>query len=326
VKRYLGKERAPLLATTLVALIMFFGAGAKFPGIVSMQVFCDILADNAFVGVIAVGLTFVILTGGIDLSVGAMVGCGSIMVATLMERGRWEPIPACLAVLAFGTGIGFMHGALIAKFKLPPFLVTLAGLFLCRGLALAISKESVQVAHPTFVEWANFRAKLPMGGAFTVASTIFLVVLAVGIFIGGRTRFGRAAYAIGGSEKSASLMGIPVDWTVIRVYALSGFCSALGGVVFAVYTSSGNAASGTGTELDAIAAVVIGGALLSGGYGSVIGSFLGVFILGVVQVVITFDGTLSSWWTKIVVGVLLLIFILIQKAIETAAARTATSH
>jgi simple sugar transport system permease protein len=118
-------------------------------------------------------------------------------------------------------------------------------------------------------------------------------------------------------------MGLPVQRTKVLIYTFSGFCSALGGLVFACYTGSGNAVSGAGLELDAIAAVVIGGTLLSGGYGSVLGSFLGVLILGIIQTAITFEGTLSSWWTKIAIGTLLLVFILLQKLIEGTAGRAA---
>jgi simple sugar transport system permease protein len=145
---------------------------------------------------------------------------------------------------------------------------------------------------------------------------MFLVVFAAGVYVAGSTRFGRTVYAIGGSEQSAHLMGLDVARTKVAVYALSGFCSALGGVALVVYTSAGNAINGTGLELDAIAAVVIGGTLLTGGYGSVVGTLFGLLILSVIQTAIIFEGSLSSWWAKIVTGVLLLAFILLQRVLQ----------
>ena len=159
---------------------------------------------------------------------------------------------------------------------------------------------------------------LGFGASVQIGAILFLLILMVGIWLAKQSRFGRTVYAIGGNEQSALLMGLNVPRTKVLTYALSGFLSALGGLVFAIYTSSGNPLSGTGMELDAIAAVVIGGTLLSGGYGSVFGSFLGVMILGIIQTAITFQGNLSSWWTKIVIGALLLGFMLIQKLIERA--------
>ena len=150
---------------------------------------------------------------------------------------------------------------------------------------------------------------------------IALATLAGAIYVAHFTRFGRNVYAIGGNERSALLMGLPVARTKVGVYALSGFCSALGGVVFTLYVLSGYGLQAQGMELDAIAATVIGGTLLTGGVGYVIGSVFGVGILGTIQVLITFDGTLSSWWTRIVIGALLCVFCVLQRVIERHARR-----
>jgi simple sugar transport system permease protein len=304
---------------------MVLGAGIHFPNFLTPRVLGNLLSDNAFLGVVAVGLTFVILTGGIDLSVGSMVGLSSILAAKLIGAGHVHPMLALAAPLAVGALLGSAQGFLIARLGLPPFLVTLAGLFLCRGIALRISQESLQIDHPFFNALTGWSLPLPGKAALTATSLTFLLVVAIGAWVARQTAFGRAVYAVGGSAASARLMGLPVARTLIVTYILSGFCAALGGVLFTVYTSSGNAVSGTGLELDAIAAVVIGGTLLSGGYGSVIGTLLGIGILGVVQTAITFQGTLSSWWTRIVIGLLLLIFMLVQKAIESAAHYSSTA-
>jgi len=145
------------------------------------------------------------------------------------------------------------------------------------------------------------------------AVVIALVVVAIAFFVLHHTRFGRTVYAIGGSENSAVLMGLAVTRTKVLVYAISGLCAAMGGILWNLYSLSGFPRAGIGMELDAIAAVVVGGALLTGGYGYVIGSVVGVLILGLVQTFIEFDGTLSSWWTRIFIGTLLLVFILLQR-------------
>jgi simple sugar transport system permease protein len=182
-------------------------------------------------------------------------------------------------------------------------------MFLLRGLGLVVSLETITIHHPVYDAISDFTG-------FPVTAILFLAVLAAAIYVAHYTPFGRAIYAIGGSETSAVLMGLPVGRTKVWLYALSGFCAALAGVTYTFYTSSGNATAGTMLELDAIAAVVIGGTLLSGGVGYVFGTLVGVLILGVIQTIITFEGTLSSWWTKIAVGILLLAFILLQRLLQ----------
>ena len=288
----------------------------KYEGFGTPRVFMNFLTDNAFLGVAAVGITFVILSGGIDLSVGAVIGCVSIMLAVLVSKHHVHPLLAIAIVLAFGAVLGTVHGCLIHYFSIPPFLATLAGLFFCRGLALLISQESIQIAHPFFQRLSSL--SFPADGKVTLSfvALVFLIVLFIGICVSIYTRFGRNVYAVGGSEQSALLMGIPVAVTKVGIYTVSGFCCALAGVVFSIYTTSGNATACVGLELDAIAATVVGGTLLSGGYGYVAGTFLGVLIFGIIQTGISFQGTLSSWWTKIAIGVLLLIFILLQRIIQ----------
>ncbi len=310
------KERLPIIATVVVCLLLYIAAGLAFPGFFSLRVGVNFLDDNAFLGVIAVGLTFVIITGGIDLSVGSVAGASSILTAVLIHRSGMHPVLAMFGGIGFGLVLGLLQGLLIARFKLAPFLVTLGGLFFARGVALAISRESVQIEHPLVSTLASEGLKFSKGVTLTWNGIVFVLFVVLGVFLARQTRFGRTVYAIGGNPTSVGTMGLPVTATLVKVYAFSGFCAGLGGVIFATYTASGNALSGTGLELDAIAAVVIGGTLLSGGYGSVIGTLFGVITLGIITTAITFQGTLSSWWSKIVIGGLLLLFVLIQKGIE----------
>ncbi|MEO6186135.1 MAG: galactofuranose ABC transporter, permease protein YjfF, partial [Steroidobacteraceae bacterium] len=269
-------------------------------------------AHNAFLLVVATGMTFVILTGGIDLSVGAVVAFTTVLLANLVQRHGWHPLAAMSLALAAGTAYGMTMGLMIERYRLQPFVVTLAGMFLARGAATLISVDSIGITHAFQTSLAN--ARLPVGGAsLSIGAVAALTVVAVATVVARGTQFGRTAYAIGGSEQSAVLMGLPVSATQVRVYALSGFCAALAGVIYSVYTLSGYSLHATGLELDAIAAVVIGGTLLSGGSGHVLGTLFGVLVLGLIQTLIAFDGTLSSWWTRIFVGVLLLSFCLLQR-------------
>lgn len=320
MSRLFSRERLPLLITSSVLLVLILVAGAKFENFLRLRVLLNLVSDNAFLGVVALGLTFVILTGGIDLSVGSMVGLSSILIAKLVVLGV-PPIVALAVPLLVGACLGVAHGTLIVRFGLPPFLVTLAGLFLCKGIALRISQESVEIANPTIRALSGWSIPLADKASLTLPAIVLVTVFTVLTVLARQTRYGRTVYAIGGSPQSATLMGLRVKQTLVSTYVLSGVCAGLGGILFTLYTSSGNAIGGTGLELDAIAAVVIGGTMLSGGYGSAFGTLLGILTIGVVQTAIAFDGTLSSWCTRIVIGTLLLAFMLVQRAIELATKR-----
>lgn len=306
-------ERLPLLVTATLFVAMSAAGGVLYDGFLSPQVFLNLLIDNAFLCIVAVGLTFVILSGGIDLSVGAVIAFTSVLSATLVQRHGWHPLAAIPLVLALGAGFGALMGTLIRYYRLPPFVVTLAGMFLARGAATLISVDSISIEHPFYTAVAALRIPLGGGASLSFGALAALAVVAGGALLASATRFGRTVYAIGGNEQSAWLMGLPVGSTLVGVYALSGFCSALAGVTYTFYMLSGYSQHAMGLELDAIAAVVIGGTLLSGGNGHVLGSFVGVLVLGLIQTLIVFDGTLSSWWTRIAIGVLLLAFCLLQR-------------
>jgi simple sugar transport system permease protein len=307
-----GARYAPTLATLGLFIAMFAVGAGMYPSFLSGQVFLNLFIDNTFLIVLAVGMTFVILTGGIDLSVGAVVALSMMVSATLLQQG-WNPGAVIVLVLLIGGGLGLLMGLIIQHFDIQPFIVTLAGMFLARGLCYVISLDSIPVTEGFFTGMAQ--AQIPLPGDLFVSPGVLLAlgIVAAAFFVLHHTRFGRTVYAIGGNEHSAMLMGLPVKATKILVYALSGLCSAIAGILFSFYSLSGYSLAAQGMELDAIAAVVIGGTLLTGGTGYVLGSVVGVLVLGIVQTFIAYDGTLSSWWTKIVIGGLLLVFILLQR-------------
>lgn len=300
------------LVTVLLLVVMLGLGGAAYPGLLSTQVIFNLLIDNAFLLVIAVGMTFVIVSGGIDLSVGSVLALSTMIAAWLLNVAHWPPILVIATVLALGAVFGASMGALIHYFKLQPFIVTLAGMFLARGLCYLISINSITIDDPLFVAMSQTQLQF-LGGFVSPGVVIAVLTLLLAIWLAHATPFGRAVYAIGGNEQSALMMGLPVGRTKVFIYAFSGFCASLGGVLFSFYMLSGYGLHAQGTELDAIAAVVIGGTLLSGGYGYVAGALSGVLVLGTIQTLIAFDGTLSSWWTKIVIGGLLFVFCVVQR-------------
>jgi galactofuranose transport system permease protein len=309
-----GGRYLPLAATVSLFIAVSALGSVMYTGFLSPQVFLNLLIDNAFLIVVAVGETFVILSGGIDLSVGSIIALTTMVCAALVEKAGWHPLAVIPLVLAMGTAFGTCMGWLIARFRLQPFIVTLAGMFLARGLCYLISIDSISITHPWYAAVSQIRIPVVSGASLSIGAAIALVVLAVAVFLAHYTPFGRSIYAVGGNPQSALLMGLPVNAATIGAYALSGFCSALGGVLFTFYMLSGYGLHAMGLELDAIASVVIGGTLLTGGVGYVIGTLFGVLLLGIIQTLISFDGSLSSWWTKIAVGALLLVFCLSQRA------------
>ena len=312
----LNAKYLPLVATVSLFMAMATFGSVSYNGFFSAQVFLNLLIDNAFLVIVAVGMTFVIITGGIDLSVGSVVALSTMVLAELVEHRHWSLWLVIPLVLLMGIGMGAFMGWLIQRFRLQPFIVTLAGMFLARGLCYVISIDSISITDETYTALAQLRVPLWPDAALSLSAIMAVAVLLIAIFIAHGTEFGRTVYAIGGSAQSAMLMGLPVARTTVLVYSLSGFCSALGGVVFTFYMLSGYGLHAVGLELDAIAAVVIGGTLLSGGVGYVVGTLFGVLALGLIQTLIMFDGSLSSWWTRIVIGALLLVFCVLQRVFE----------
>jgi simple sugar transport system permease protein len=315
VRGYRPPSRFLPVIATMALFVGLFGAGSvRYEGFSSPQVVINLLIDNAFLIVLAVGMTFVILTGGIDLSVGSVVALSTVITASTLQAG-WPPLLSIAAVLAVGTLLGLLMGLVIHYFDVQPFIATLAGMFLARGLCYLIDVESIPIKDDLFRGIASSSFSLPGGLYISPAPVFALVVVAIAAWVLHKTRFGRTVYAVGGSESSALLMGLRVARVKVGVYVISGLCSALAGLLFALYMLSGYSLHAVGMELDAIAAVVIGGTLLTGGRGFVLGSLVGVLVLGTIQSFISFDGTLSSWWTKITIGGLLLVFVIMQRVL-----------
>ena len=279
-----------------------------------------LLLDNAFLIILAVGMTFVILTGGIDLSVGAVLAFTGMVGASLLRDGL--PLVVVIPVMLLGgAAMGLVIGVLVQYFDVQPFIASLAVMFAARGLAFLVNLDSIRVEDPALLWLQSARFQLAPGSWYiTPTGIIALLTVLAGVLLLAFTRFGRTIYAIGGNEQSARLMGLPVVRTKLLAYVLCGICGGLAGVVYTAYSGAAYPLNGIGTELDTIAAVVIGGTLLTGGSGYVLGSLVGVLVYGTIQTVISFLGADQSW-TRITIGILLLIFVVVQRFIVARSSR-----
>jgi simple sugar transport system permease protein len=308
-----------VIAATILFFIAFIIGSMSYRGFFSFQTFLNLFIDKAFLLVSATGMSLVILSGGIDLSVGSVVALTTMIISSLTEMSGVAPGIAIPIAMAAGTLIGFCMGLMIAYWNVPPFIATLAGMFFARGSCYLISVQSISINNPIMFKLALWKLWFGEDSFISLNVIIAIVIIAIGIYVSLNTKLGRNIYAIGGNETSALLLGIPVRRTKVLIYTINGFCSTVAGVVFSLYMLSGYGLHVIGMEMDVIASVVIGGTLLSGGTGYVFGSAFGVLTLGIIQSLIMFNGKINSWWTKIVVGILLLVFIGLQRFIVAIA-------
>ena len=291
-------------------------------GFAKPQMFMNLLINNAGLIVISCGMTIVMITGGIDISVGSVTALVCMVSAYSMEKVGYSAYVAIIVSLAIGLLFGLLQGYLVAYLDIQPFIVSLAGLFLGRGLTSMVSTEMISIKNSLFLKWAQYKINLPIGrttrsGKFVPAYIYPTVIIAIVIVILiaimlKYTKFGRKLYAIGGNEQSAMMMGLNVRRTKFQAYILDGVLCGIGGFLFCLNSCAGFVEQAKGLEMDAISAAVIGGTLLSGGVGTVVGTTFGVMIKGTIASLITTQGTLSSWWTRIVLSALLCFFIVLQ--------------
>lgn len=301
VKR-LAREYTAFLALIVIVAV----AVAIFPSLASIDVLLSTVRGYSIVGVVALGMTFVILTGGIDLSVGSIAAVSGFSAAVLTNRAPW--IPVVVPVLA-GTALGMVNGFCITKLRVPPFIATLAMQMGARGMSLIISGEK-----PIgLIEISKGFTVIGQGETLEIPNLVWIfgILSALCIFVTKWTRFGRSVYAIGGNEEAARMMGFSPDWVKFLVYTFSGFCSGLAGMMLTSRLSSAQTTAGIGWELTAIAAVVLGGTLLTGGKGRISGTICGIIIYAVVEVLLG-RFSLMVWWINIFTGALVFFVIIMQ--------------
>ena len=313
----LARERLGAIAQSygaaIVLALLVVVASVSFPTFLTPNNLSNIATQSSFPLIVAIGMTFVILTGGIDLSVGSVFALGGVLGAFGSE---WGVAGAFLFPMVVGALIGSVQGALVAYARMAPFIVTLAGLLAVRGLVLAVTSGGSTTPLIKDPVTTSIGQGTIFGLSYTVV--IALVLLAIGVLLLARSRGGQSVLAIGGSESAATLMGLPVARVRFVVYVLSAIGASLAGALNAAYSSSGVPTVGVGLELSAISAVVIGGTLLSGGKGSLVGTLAGVLLLAVIQNMINQVGSLTSSVQAVVSGGFLALVVIIQ----TVLART----
>ena len=289
----------------------------------SLNSFFDMLNSNPGLIVIAAGMTMVMISGGIDISVGSQVAMYCMMFAFFMEKQHANAYAMIAVVLVTGVVFGFVQGILVAYFRIQPFIVTLAGMFFARGMTAMISPQTIDITNKDFMRLAQFKVKFPFGGysnaagvyqqPFVYLSVVLAVVAVIAVYVVMTwTKFGRSVYAVGGGEQSALLMGLNVKRTKLLVYTFMGLLTAFGGFLFCLFSTGGAVEKAQGFEIQAIASSVIGGALLTGGVGNILGSFIGVLVQTTITKFINFNGTLANGWSSIVLAAIMSFFIILQ--------------
>ena len=316
-----------LLLITIALFVVMYAIGCVIyggKGFSHFQTFLNILINNAGLLCVACGTTCIMLTGGIDISVGALIAMDCMFLAVGMERWGMSAPLLCVLVLLIGIVFGLVQGFCVGYLEIQPFIVTMAGMFFARGMTAVISTDQVSISQNAFfVGLANAKIKLPFGGYtnnkgvlqipfMRVTVVVALVVLVVIFLMLRYTKFGRSLYAVGGNEQSATMMGLDVKKTKLKAYVLGSFLCSIGGICYCLNTMSGSVRQALGLEMDAISSAVIGGTLLTGGVGNVIGTFFGVLINGTISTLVKTNGKLLSSWSSIAVAVLLCFFIVLQ--------------
>lgn len=298
------QKQGALVLLVLVCII----ATARYEAFLMPENLLNVLRQNSMLGIIAVGMTFVILTGGIDLSVGSLLAVAGVIAAYLAPQGL---AVALIAAVAATTVLGLVNGVIIAKARIQPFIVTLGMMIAARGLALAVTDEK-NVRIPGDAGDFSWLGQGEIFGFLPVPILLMIVAYAVGWLVLNYTRFGRHVFAVGDNDEAARLMGLNINRVTMAVYTISGLLAGLAGVILASRLNTGSPVEGVGRELDAIAAVVVGGTLLTGGKGSLISTLYGVLLLGVIFNIFNLEGQISPWWQLVLRGGILLAVVVLQ--------------
>jgi simple sugar transport system permease protein len=312
---------------TMYALAMIFLGG----GFLRIQQFFDLLNDNAALIIISCSLTIVMIGGGINISVGGVIGltvmaCALFLNNNSIENSSLSIFLTFLLALGIGLGFGLLQGFLISYLEIQPFIVTLAGMFLSRGLTTILSVNPVKVTHEGFLSLVKTKVAIPWLGytakngklipaKLEIGAIVALLVVVLVYLLLRYNRLGRHIYALGGNQQSALMLGINVKRTRFMTYLIGGLLSGLAGFVFLMHKPAGNASVAMRSEMDAIASSIIGGTLLSGGVGNVIGTFFGTMILATIQKIIALSPLNESWWQEMANGAMLGLFIMLQSVI-----------
>ena len=322
-------DTAFLLTITISLFIAIYVLSIAFlgdKGFNKIQMFFNLFNENAALIVIACGLSVVMITGSIDISVGGSTALICTACIVCLNNYGFNFVTSLILALAIGLIFGAVQGYMVAYLDMQPFIVTLAGMFLGRGLVALIEVNQIQVNNPTFEKLSGARIQIPFigdynrKGAFIQSKLEYGVIVAIIIVVMmywllKKTKLGRSFYAVGGNSQSALMLGINVKRTKFYAHLLCGLLAGIGGFLYLFHTRSGSVQQATGLEMDAIAASIIGGTLLTGGVGNIFGTLFGVLTSGIVLLVVTAIGSQDPWWPQITRAGMLCFFIVLQSII-----------
>lgn len=316
-----------LLITVIVFFLMYIGAMVfQGGGFLKPQTFFNILNANAALLIASCGMSIVMITGSIDISVGGVAALVSMCCAVYLDKMGGSVGMSMLIALGIGIAFGVVQGYLVAYLDIQPFIVSLAGMFFARGMTTIVHTNPFNVENEAFVALKDTRVVVPGMGtvnrigkyvdAYVEIGVVIAILLVVALFFVLRyTKLGRSFYAVGGNRQSALMLGINVKRTRFIAHLLCGILAGIGGYVYFLHVGSGAASHATGMEMNAIASSIIGGTLLTGGVGNIIGTFFGVLSLSTIQNIVSSAGLDQAWWTGITVAAMLCIFLVIQSVI-----------
>lgn len=316
-----------LTITIVVFFVMYIGAMIFLgQGFLKPQTFFNILNANAALIILSCGMSLVMITGGIDISVGGVTALVSMCCAVYLDQHSGNVPMSILIALGIGLCFGLLQGFLVAYLEIQPFIVSLAGMFFARGMTTIVNTKPFNVENEAFVALKNTRITIPGMGSYNklgdyvnayveVGVVVALLVVIIFFCLLKWTKLGRAFYAIGGNQQSALMLGIDVKKTKFIAYVLCSLLAGIGGYVYFMHVGSGSASHAAGAEMNAIASSIIGGTMLTGGVGNIIGTFFGVLSLSTIQNIVSSAGFDQAWWTGITVAAMLCIFLVVQSVV-----------
>ena len=317
-----------LLMITIVVFFVMYIAAMIFlkAGFLKPQTFFNILNANASLIIVSCGMSLVMITGGIDISVGGVVALVSMCCAVYLDFHNGSVFGAVLIALAIGLGFGIVQGFLVAYLDIQPFIVSLAGMFFARGMTTIVNTNPFNVSNEQFVAAKNTRVIIPGLGtmnklgkyvdAYVEIGVVVALIIVILFFCLLRwTKLGRSFYAVGGNQQSALMLGINVKRTKFISHLLCSLMAGIGGFVYFLHVGSGSASHAMGMEMNAIASSIIGGTMLTGGVGNIIGTFFGVLSLSTIQNIVSSVGLDQAWWTGITIAAMLCLFLVVQSVV-----------
>jgi len=330
-RKGMSNAGALLLITISLFVLLYVISAILFAdsNFAKYSVFFNLINNKAYLLMLALGVTVVLITGSIDISVGGVTGLVSMVIATMLAGSGISALWVIPVSLGIGIAFGIVQGFLVAYMEIQPFIVTLSGMFFARGMISVINPESVPITDQLFTSWSNAKMYIPflynvrgngtLDVAYLTPAAIVAILILIALIIAlKKTKFGRSLYAVGGNPQSALLMGVNVKRTKFMAHVLCGLLAGIGGLLFTLFAPSGNPGNGYGYEIDAISSSVIGGVMLNGGVGLPIGTFFGVLINSLIERVVPRLGIVDASWPRIITSAFLFVFIVLQSVFASA--------